>query len=39
VVTVVGETRVYYILGSAVEIVLLLAIGRVAWAWQRRPVH
>lgn len=34
VVTVVGETWVYYILGSAVEVVLLLAIARVAWTWR-----
>lgn len=39
VVTVMGETWVYYILGSAVEVVLLLAIARVAWAWRRRPAH
>jgi hypothetical protein len=35
VVTVVGETWVYYILGSAVEVVLLLTIARVAWTWRR----
>jgi hypothetical protein len=33
-VTVAGETWVYYILGSAVEVVLLLAIARVAWTWR-----
>jgi len=28
-----GETWVYYLLGSAVEVVLLLAIARTAWKW------
>ena len=37
--TVIGETWVYYILGSVVEVLLLLAIARVAWTWRRRPVH
>jgi hypothetical protein len=32
---VVGETWVYYILGSVVEALLLLAIARAAWAWPR----
>jgi hypothetical protein len=36
-VTMVGETWLYYLLGSAVEIVLLLAVARVAWTWRRRP--
>jgi len=36
---VVGETWVYYILGSAVEVVLLLAITRVAWTWRGRSVQ
>ena len=31
----VGESWVYYLLGSAVEIVLLLVIARTAWAWPR----
>jgi Family of unknown function (DUF6326) len=35
VVTMVGETWLYYLLGSAVEIVLLLAVARVAWTWRR----
>jgi ABC-type dipeptide/oligopeptide/nickel transport system permease subunit len=39
VVTVIGETWAYYVLGSVVEVVLLLAIARVAWTWQRRPVQ
>ncbi len=33
-----GETWVYYLLGSAVEVVLLLAIARTAWKWPRRHV-
>ncbi len=28
-----GETWVYYLVGSAVEVVLLLAIARTAWKW------
>jgi len=36
-VTIVGETWIYYILGTVVEVVLLLAIARVAWTWPRRP--
>lgn len=34
--TVVGETWVYFILLSAVEVALLLAITRVAWTWRVR---
>lgn len=34
--SIIGETWVYYILGSAVEVLLLLTIARVAWAWPRR---
>ncbi len=33
-----GETWVYYLLGSAVEVVLLFAIARTAWKWPRREV-
>lgn len=33
--SVVGETWIYYFLGSAVEVVLLLAIARIAWTWPR----
>lgn len=33
---IVGETWVYFILGSVVEAVLLLAIARVAWTWPGR---
>ena len=36
VATVVGETWTYYILGSAVEVVLLLAVARIAWTWRGR---
>jgi Family of unknown function (DUF6326) len=36
--TAIGETWVYYLLGSAVEVALLLAIAGVAWTWQRRSV-
>lgn len=31
----VGETWVYFLLGSAVEVVLLAVIAWVAWAWPR----
>lgn len=34
VATVVGETWLYYVLGSVVEVVLLLAVARVAWTWR-----
>lgn len=34
----IGETWVYYLLGSAVEVVLLLAIARTAWKWPRREI-
>ena len=34
VVTVVGESWIYYILGSVVEVVLLLVIARISWTWQ-----
>lgn len=35
VLSCLGETWSYYLLGSAVEVVLLLAIARTAWAWPR----
>lgn len=38
VVTCIGETWVYYLLGSAVEVVLLLAIARTARNWPRQDV-
>jgi hypothetical protein len=34
----IGEGRVYYILGSVVEVVPLVAIVRTAWAWPRTLV-
>ena len=33
--SMVGETWIYYLLGSAVEILLLLTIVRTAWSWPR----
>ena len=34
----IGETWVYYLLGSSVEVVLLVAIARMAWTWPRTEV-
>jgi hypothetical protein len=34
----IGETWAYYLLGSAVEVVLLVAIVRTAWTWPRTQV-
>jgi Family of unknown function (DUF6326) len=34
----IGEGWVYYLLGSAVEVVLLVAIVRTAWTWPRTQV-
>jgi hypothetical protein len=34
----IGEGWVYYLLGSAVEVVLLVAIVRTAWTWPRTGV-
>jgi hypothetical protein len=34
VATLIGETWLYYFLGSAVEMLLLLAIARIAWTWR-----
>lgn len=31
----VNETWVYYLLGSLIELVLLLTITRISWAWPR----
>ena len=39
VVSAVGETWIYYILGSVVEVMFLLAIARVAWTWPRSPAQ
>jgi len=36
VLSLIGETWIYYILGSAVEVILLLVIARTAWTWPRR---
>jgi Family of unknown function (DUF6326) len=33
----IGEGWVYYLLGSAVEVVLLVAIVRTAWVWPTVP--
>jgi hypothetical protein len=35
----IGETWVYFILGIAIEVLLLLAITRVAWTWPRRSTQ
>jgi hypothetical protein len=35
----VGETWIYYILGSVIEAMLLVAIARAAWTWPRHPAH
>jgi hypothetical protein len=34
----IGEEWAYYLLGSAVEVVLLVAIVRTAWTWPRTHV-
>lgn len=39
VVSDIGETWSYYIVGSVAEVMLLLAIARVAWTWPRRPTQ
>ena len=33
--SMIGETWIYYQLGSVVEVLLLLVIARVAWTWPR----
>ncbi|MGX7671046.1 DUF6326 family protein [Plantactinospora sp. DSM 117369] len=38
-VTIVGETWIYYILGTVIEMMILLAIARVAWTWPKHPAH
>lgn len=35
VVSTIGETWAYYLVGSAVEVLLLVAIAAVAWSWPR----
>ena len=37
IASTVGETWIYYYLGSFVEVILLLVIARTAWTWPRRP--
>lgn len=37
VLSILGESWVYFILGSVVEVALLLTIARVAWGWPSRP--
>jgi hypothetical protein len=39
VLSILGETWIYFILGSIVEVVLLLTVARVAWAWPSRPTR
>jgi Family of unknown function (DUF6326) len=36
VLSLIDETWIYYILGSVVEVILLLVIARTAWTWPRR---
>ncbi len=38
IASMIGESWAYYIIGSVVEVVLLLAISRVAWTWPRGPL-
>ena len=33
IVLAIGETWTYYVLGSAIEVILLVAIARTAWTW------
>ena len=33
IVLAIGETWTYYVLGSAIEVILLVAIARTAWKW------
>jgi Family of unknown function (DUF6326) len=37
IAAMIGESWAYYIIGSVVEVVLLLTIARVAWTWPRGP--
>ena len=39
IASIFGETWIYFILGSVVEMILLLAIARVAWTWPRRSAQ
>ena len=38
IASMVGETWTYYLVGSTVEVVLLLMIARTAWSWPRGPM-
>ncbi len=33
IVSVIGEEWAYYIIGSVIEVVLLVVIARTAWTW------
>ena len=39
VVSIIGETWIYFILGSVIEAMLLLAVARAAWTWPRHQAH
>lgn len=39
IASAVGETWAYYIIGSVVEVLLLLAIAGVAWFWASSPTR
>ena len=39
VASMIGETWIYFILGSVIQAMLLLAIARAAWTWPRHPAH
>lgn len=39
VVTVLGESWNYYVLGSVIELLLLLSIAYCAWTWPRRTAQ
>jgi hypothetical protein len=38
VAAAIGETWAYYIVGSIVEVLLLLTIAAVAWFWPREKI-
>ena len=38
IASAIGEAWGYYLIGSAVEVVLLIAIARTAWTWPRAQV-
>ncbi len=38
IVSCIGEQWIYYLLGSSIEVVLLLAIARSAWKWPPRQI-